>query len=204
MWLPSSFSICNTVSVLKLTGFRVGNLSPVDLPSLKVLHLKDVKFSNSESMARLLSNCLHLEELVLNGLLIPIEFESEHWGNEFARFEHLLFADVPAFVFPMEVFSNVQFLYLRESDPGFINEVIPTFHNLIHLQIEKFGYMDWSIVELLRGFPKLQCLIFHKYGDYDSDFDDSDDEYWMNFSTLDVPPCVSSHLKEFAYFGFKA
>ncbi|KAI9108089.1 hypothetical protein K1719_020962 [Acacia pycnantha] len=198
--LPSSFFICNTVSVLKLTGFSVGNLSPVDLPSLKVLRLKDVKFSNSKCMARLLSNCLHLEELLLKGLKIP--FESEQWKNEYARFEHLLFADVPAFVFPMEVFSNVQFLYLREIHPRLIWESIPTFHNLIHLKIDKFDYINWSIVELLRGFPKLQCLVFHKYGDDDSDDDDSDDECSMNFSTPYVPPCVSSHLKEFAYFGF--
>ncbi|KAI9108192.1 hypothetical protein K1719_021065 [Acacia pycnantha] len=200
MWLPPSFFICNTVSVFKLTGFGVVNLSTVDLPSLKVLHLKDVKFSNSECLACLLSNCLHLEELVLKQLLIPFE---DHWEHEYARFEHLLFADVPAFVFPMEVFSNVQFLYLRESDPGFISEGIPTFRNLSHLQIEKFGYMDWSLVEMLQGFPKLQCLIFHKYGDYDSDYDDLDHKYWMNFSTPDVAPCVSSHLKEFAYFGFE-
>ncbi|KAK4268311.1 hypothetical protein QN277_024986 [Acacia crassicarpa] len=110
--LPSSFFIYNTVSVLKLTGFVLVNLSPVDLPSLKALHLKNVKFSNSKCIARLLSYCLHLEELVLKGL--KVRFEFEHREDECARFEHLLFADVPAFLFPMEVFSNVQFIYLRQ------------------------------------------------------------------------------------------
>ncbi|KAI9108125.1 hypothetical protein K1719_020998 [Acacia pycnantha] len=205
IWLPSSLFICNTVSVLKLTGFGVLNLSTVDLPSLEVLHLKDVEFSNSECMPRLLSCCLHLEELVLKGLKLP---GFEHWKNEYARFEHLLFADVPESVFPMEVFSNVQFLNLRESNIRHTGDDIPTFHNLIHLQIDEFSCIDWSIVRLLQGFPKLQSLIICKiwgkmYGDDDSDDDDSGDECWMKFSTPDVPPCVSSHLKELAYFGFE-
>ncbi|KAK4268310.1 hypothetical protein QN277_024985 [Acacia crassicarpa] len=201
--LPSSLFVCNTVSILKLTGFGVVNLSTVDLPSLKVLHLKDVKFSNSECMSRLLSNCLHLEELVLKGSLISDEVSFQDrlsfysWAKHIARFEQLLFADVPAYIFPMNVFSNVQFMRLREM-LWYTRDDIPTFHNLIHLQIDNFSCIDWSIVRLLQGFPKLQSLIIYKYGDYDLG-----DECLMKISTPGVPPCVSSHLKGFAYFGFK-
>ncbi|KAI9108073.1 hypothetical protein K1719_020946 [Acacia pycnantha] len=211
--LPSSFFICNTVSVLKLTGFGVVNLSTVDLPSLEVLHLNDVEFSNSKCMARLLSNCLHLDQLVLKGSLISHESSLQDslrfflLAKDIARFEQLRLADVPAFIFPMEVFSNVQFMRLHGSNIRHTGDDIPTFHNLILLQIDEFSCIDWSIVRFLQGFPKLQSFIINKLcgqdDAYDSDDSDSDDECWMNFSTPDVPPCVSSHLKEFAYFGFR-
>ncbi|XP_028806301.1 putative F-box/FBD/LRR-repeat protein At4g26350 [Neltuma alba] len=198
--LPSSIFICNTISVLKLTRLSLSNISTVNLPSLKVLHLKEVRFSNFECVGRLLSNCFRLEELVLNLLLIPYE----HSGHDIARFNHLLLADIPLFGFPIEAFSNVQFLSLCQEDIGYPSD-IPTFQNLIQLQIEEFSYISWSIVSLLQGFPKLQSFIIHKYGDYDSDDGDydSDDECLMEFSTPNVPPCVSSHLKECAIFGFK-
>ncbi|XP_028792544.1 putative F-box/FBD/LRR-repeat protein At5g52460 [Neltuma alba] len=207
--LPSSIFICNTLRVLKLTAVKLTDLSGVNLPSLEVLHFRVAVFSNFELLRRLLSNCARLQELEL-----IVVWDVEHrrhsivspedsWHN-IARFEHLLSADVPvpANKHLMEAISNVQFLSLRAEDGGYRFDDTSTFANVIHLQIDKPPIIDWTIVSMLRAFPKLQSLVIYQ-DERDSDGDSDDDSDLRELSAPDVPPCVSSQLKEFALFEFR-
>ncbi|XP_028806306.1 F-box/FBD/LRR-repeat protein At4g26340-like [Neltuma alba] len=200
--LPSSIFICNTLRVLKLTMVKVSDLSGVNLPSLEVLRLRVAVVSNFELVRRLLSNCVRLQELELICIVRLVGHRRhsivshEHLWHNIARFEHLLSADVPvpANIRLMEAISNVQYLSLRAEDVAYRFDDIPTFPNVIHLQMNKSTNIDWTTVCMLRAFPKLQSLVI---------FQDDCDSDLMEFSTPDVPSCVSSQLKEFALFEFR-
>ncbi|KAI9107941.1 hypothetical protein K1719_020814 [Acacia pycnantha] len=193
--VSSSVFMCNTISVLKLTRVQVSNLSRVNLPALKVLHLEDVGFQYSQCLlSMLLSNCLHLEELVIKDTFLHV-----HGARDFGRFERLMLADIPPSLFLEDIFPNVQFLNINErfGYPRFYMPM-PILHNLIHLEIIDMGDENWTILRCLRSFPNLQSLIvrnvYHRYNDrYFSEVEEG----------FEVPTCVSSHLKEFALFNFE-
>ncbi|XP_059624188.1 F-box protein At4g22280-like [Cornus florida] len=64
--LPRELWNCNTLVVLKLDGvFALNVPSMVCLPSLKILHLDKIKFSDDDSTERLVSSCPVLEDLAL-------------------------------------------------------------------------------------------------------------------------------------------
>ncbi|KAK4268293.1 hypothetical protein QN277_024970 [Acacia crassicarpa] len=71
--IPSCIFKCNTITVLKLTGVKVTTTTPsfVDLPSLKVLHLSNVIFSNLEFVYNLLYSCPLLQDLSLKYCFAP-------------------------------------------------------------------------------------------------------------------------------------
>ncbi|ESQ42782.1 hypothetical protein EUTSA_v10015331mg [Eutrema salsugineum] len=64
--LPSSLYTCESLVTLKLKGMIVVDVPRmVSLPSLKTLHLRDVRYVNEDSLRLLLSYCPVLEDLVI-------------------------------------------------------------------------------------------------------------------------------------------
>ena len=62
--LPDSIITCTTLVVLKLHGFSfMGASSPLNFPSLKTLHLRDIYFDRRDEFALLLDGCPVLEDL---------------------------------------------------------------------------------------------------------------------------------------------
>src|ERR1044072_6600393 len=61
---PSSIFCSKTLVVLKLVALKVDE-SSFDLPSLKILHLKDVQFPEQQYLVDLLSGCPILEYMNL-------------------------------------------------------------------------------------------------------------------------------------------
>ncbi|XP_028806280.1 F-box/FBD/LRR-repeat protein At3g52680-like [Neltuma alba] len=191
--LPSSTFNSNTIRILKLVRVKVSNLSTVNLPSLKALHMMYVVFSDAESLGMLLSKCVRLQELLLLYLGFP---DDENMKLDIGRLHHLVIAKVSSVdLFRMEVFSNVTFLSLEEHDffPG--DYEFPTFYNLPQLEIHYLTQKGWSsLVCCLRSFPKLETLIIYE-GCKGLDWS-------MEAGPDNVPPCVSSNLKVFVLGGF--
>ncbi|XVF03964.1 hypothetical protein REPUB_Repub05bG0039400 [Reevesia pubescens] len=66
--LPGVLFTCRALVTLKLDINFVFNVpNDVCFPNLKTLHLKSVVFSNDDSVQRLFSNCVVLEDLVIEG-----------------------------------------------------------------------------------------------------------------------------------------
>ncbi|XP_028792517.1 FBD-associated F-box protein At2g26860-like [Neltuma alba] len=87
--LPSSTFNSNTIRILKLVRVKVRNLSTVNLPSLKALHMMYVVFSDAESLGMLLSKCVRLQELLLLYLGFP---DDENMKLDIGRLHHLVIA----------------------------------------------------------------------------------------------------------------
>ncbi|KAI9107987.1 hypothetical protein K1719_020860 [Acacia pycnantha] len=113
--LPSTIFKCSSIRILKLTRVNVSDLSDVNLPSLKTLHLTNVEFPNPECLALLLSKCVRLEEL----LLLYLEFPDDEVTTQMStlnigKLQYLVTAFVPVGLFSMEAISNVTFLSLHD------------------------------------------------------------------------------------------
>ena len=114
--LPASIFMWNTIRVIKLSGVIISNLSTVNLPSLRSLHLVYVTVSESQSLEFLLSNLFYLEELRLE--ILNIDSHDLDLELDIGRQDHLVCADVlnlfPPSLIPIETFYNVTSLRLRE------------------------------------------------------------------------------------------
>ncbi|KAK4268299.1 hypothetical protein QN277_024979 [Acacia crassicarpa] len=201
--LPSSVFTANNIKVLKLSGatgaimwssisnVTVGTLSHVNLPSLEVLHLKDVKFTNVRSLEMLLAACALLKHLVLTDLYGEFNFPPDSRG-----LNHLVTADVPQFLLPLKVFSNATFLrfHLRcRLSPMKVTPDIPIFYNLTHLEFAYYSY-DWNTtMKYLQSCPKLEILVIGQFVCNEM----------LESTIIDVPHCVSSSLKEFHLDGYR-
>ncbi|XP_028806308.1 putative FBD-associated F-box protein At3g50710 [Neltuma alba] len=184
--LPSSVLLANNIRVLKLTEVKVGTLSRVNLPSLEILDLDQIDFPDYRSLEMLLSSSPLLKDLVLKIL----------YGNlnrplNIGRLNHLVTAEVPQCLLPLKVLSNVSFLRLCWTpDLWSFSDDMPTFHNLTHLECVAG---EWTrMVNCFRNFPKLEKLVISEWPFYDKV-----DSSFPPEPILDVPPCVSLHLKEF-------
>ncbi|KAK4268318.1 hypothetical protein QN277_024993 [Acacia crassicarpa] len=189
--LPSTIFKCSSIRILKLARVNVSDLSDVNLPSLKTLHLTNVEFPNPESLALLLSKCVRLEELLLLSLEFP---DDEVTKLNIGKLHNLVIAFVPVELFSMEAISNVTFLRLRKHNVfgDYEFPTFPVFYNLSHLEIQN----GWtSMFSCLPNFPKLETLIIHE-GQGRQGLD------WLMETSPDVPLCISSHLKTFALFDF--
>ncbi|KAI9108032.1 hypothetical protein K1719_020905 [Acacia pycnantha] len=217
--VPSSIFNCSTIRVLKLDGVRVNIPSSVRLPSLKVMHLVKVKLPDYECLANLLSGCAFLEELVLDlkgdddggGGEEEVgedeegeeEEEWEEWEEEeeegftvnIEKLEHLVSATVPSFLITSKALTNVTHLQLNV-DESPVRDA-PKFDKLTHLEISSLDdkHLNW-IVECLQSCPKLEILVI------DEIYVDPDGEGALMEPKLDVPQCLSSHLKEFTLGGY--
>ncbi|KAK4268288.1 hypothetical protein QN277_024966 [Acacia crassicarpa] len=127
--IPSCIFKCNTITVLKLTGVQVMTTTPsfVDLPSLKVLHLSNVIFSNPKFVYNLLYSCPSLQDLLLKycftphrGRILPINRESLRksvpaYASQYPfsleeRLKNLVSADVYNYPFTLQSLSNARTL----------------------------------------------------------------------------------------------
>ncbi|KAK4268319.1 hypothetical protein QN277_024994 [Acacia crassicarpa] len=190
--LPSTIFKCGSIRILKLARVNVSDLSDVNLPSLKTLHLTNVEFPNPESLALLLSKCVRLEKLLLLGLEFP---DDEVTTLNIGKLHNLVIASVPVELFSMEAISNVTFLCLLKHNVFGDYEFpkFPAFYNLSHLEIY-LGQNGWtSMFSCLPSFPKLETLIIRE-GRKGLD--------WLMETSPDVPLCISSHLKTFVLLGF--
>ncbi|GAV60652.1 LRR_2 domain-containing protein [Cephalotus follicularis] len=68
---PTDLFTSSTLVVLKLELIFEINVSP----SLKVLHLKDIKFADNDSFGRLISSCPVLEDFVIGPCYMGVGFE---------------------------------------------------------------------------------------------------------------------------------
>ncbi|KAK4268291.1 hypothetical protein QN277_024968 [Acacia crassicarpa] len=224
---PSSIFNCSTIRVLKLDRARVNVPSSVRLPSLKVMHLVKVKLPNYECLANLLSGCAFLQELVLDlgwddgggggeeekedreeGEVEEEEEweeeEEEEWEEEeeeegftlnIEKLEHLVSASVPSFLITSKALTNVTHLQLNV-DESPVRDT-PKFDKLTHLKISSLDdeHLNW-IVECLRSSPKLESLVINEI------YVGCGWEGALIEPKLDVPQCLSSHLKEFTLGGY--
>ncbi|XP_028806304.1 F-box/LRR-repeat protein 13-like [Neltuma alba] len=188
--LPSGIFTSNSVKVLNLStgsfwwtsGVTVGTLSHVNLPLLEALHLENVKFLDFRSLGMLLSSCPLLKHLVVKILHL-----ASYCPLDIGRLKHLVTAEVPQSLLPLEVLSNAAFLCFRWHNFSQINPDIPTFHNLIRLEFEYYSH-DWkTILKYLQSCPKLEILVIDQFACSES----------LEPTIIDVPQCVSSTLKEF-------
>ncbi|KAI9112756.1 hypothetical protein K1719_016259 [Acacia pycnantha] len=193
--LPSSIFNWSTIRVLKFKGVTFSTLSCVSLPSLKILDLDLVRLQDINFLAMLLSGCALLEMLVLT------ELNSNNYDpmQEIKRLNRLVAADVPPSLVPLKALSNVTFLRLQEVwSPGGNHAMwspdadnIATFDNLTHLECLAGGCT--AIVNCLQNFPKLQNLVISEL------FSRGPSEPILN-----VPLCLSSHLKEFTFGTYRS
>ncbi|XP_054782912.1 F-box/LRR-repeat protein At4g14103-like isoform X2 [Prosopis cineraria] len=109
--VPACIFHSSTIKILKLAQVKL-NARSVNLPSLKVLHLVKVLFSNAESAANILNGCPLLEDLVLKSWSIEA-FKFPWLGT----FKHLVSAEVELSWIPLAAFSNVRLLRIKLEDP---------------------------------------------------------------------------------------
>ncbi|KAI9108061.1 hypothetical protein K1719_020934 [Acacia pycnantha] len=177
--VPSSIFSCSTIRVLKLKWVRLNTPSSFKLPSLKVMHLVKVKLPDYECLANLLSGCAFLEELVLD-----LRWDGGGGG-----------ARAPSFLITSKALTNVTRLQL-DVDKSPVRG-IPIFDKLTQLEISNLDdeHLNW-VVECLRSCPKLEILAIYEI------YVDPDGEGALMEPKLDVPQCLSSHLKEFTLRGY--
>ena len=102
--------LSNSIRVLKLSHGRVNTLSHVNLPSLEVLHLVDVKFQDFRSLELLLNACSIVKDLFLRYRDVkdfrPLRIE---------RLNHLVTAYLsPQSLIPFEAISNIKSLCIKQ------------------------------------------------------------------------------------------
>ncbi|AES97909.2 F-box/RNI superfamily protein [Medicago truncatula] len=138
---PTIFT-SKTLVVLKLERLvvKAENLC-VDLPSLKILSLKEICFTYNKDIMKLLNGCPVLEDL-------------HTFGREYTRFVE----DNAA-----EGFKPLSKLHTCGTRKYFQNH--PLFQNLIHIKLWLYGFIHgWNgVVELLQQCPKLQVLFIRRW-----------------------------------------
>lgn len=108
--LLSNMLSCKTLIVLKLTMLKVKALSSTDLPSLKILHLDCVQFSERRQLAEFLSGTPNLEDLETK----HVNFSSHVIEGKFKRLSKLTRAVIVQNAVPLDVVYNVQFLEIHD------------------------------------------------------------------------------------------
>ncbi|XP_058744708.1 F-box/FBD/LRR-repeat protein At5g56420-like [Vicia villosa] len=200
---PTIFT-SRTLVVLKLEKVEVEAATLyVDLPSLKTLHLKFVRFENQNDIKRVLNACPNLQDL---HTCYPSFIRREE-NNEDGEFKSLFLsklvrAEVGSIDVPFNSICNVEYLrMIRAQEPSLemnVEEIfkgIPVFRNLIHVELWFYGFFHgWDgVVELLRHCPKLQILFIRKWNTgLSKDWD---------CPILDLE-CVSSHLRSCTILNF--
>ncbi|TKY66174.1 FBD-associated F-box protein [Spatholobus suberectus] len=189
---PSAVLSCKTLVDLKLKFLKVNALSSVDFPSLKVLHLDCVIFSQRRHLAELLCGAPNLEDLEVENVV----FSSYAAEGKFKRLPKLLRAVIDKYVVPLEVVCNAQFLRIMDEmmDDEEIEDLIPEFHNLTHIEFSYYAYTEYwlDVLEVVKHCPNLQNLSIDKENlDHVPSIDLGKD--WP--CPQCVPNCISLHLK---------
>nr|KYP40103.1 F-box protein At5g18780 family [Cajanus cajan] len=108
--LPPILLNCRTLVVLKLTFLEMSGLSSVHLPSLKILHLNNVKFLERTHLVVFLCGTPNLEDLETKG----VRFRDYETKEIFRRLPKLVRAVIVKDAVPLDVLYNVQFLRIEE------------------------------------------------------------------------------------------
>jgi hypothetical protein len=170
-----TFFISQTLVVLKLKGLLFKyEIFCADLPLLKTLHLKRVRFEYQNDIIKLLKSSPNLEDLNTSFRISEKNFEVQEVKSLFLS--KLVRADIRANnVYPIDVpfnvIHNVEFLRLErlqvpslQTNTKEIFKRSPVFQNLTHAKLWFRGFFDgWDVVvEFLRHCPKLQILYIRK------------------------------------------
>uniref|UniRef100_A0A2N9HN57 Uncharacterized protein n=1 Tax=Fagus sylvatica TaxID=28930 RepID=A0A2N9HN57_FAGSY len=161
------FSYGKTLVVLKLSGDEIVLNSPsssLGFPSLKILHLHSVTYSNHDSFSRLLSCCPVLQDFSLkidnddeqecNFEIIVPTLEKLHLNMQEAVYK--LVINTPA----LEYLSFIGILneeLLLENLPNLVKAVLdvdPDYED------DEYGNMEWNFISALNGVKSL-----YLYGD---------------------------------------
>ncbi|GMY31879.1 FBD-associated F-box protein At3g52670-like isoform X1 [Fagus crenata] len=164
------FSYGKTLVVLKLSGDEIVLNSPsssLGFPSLKILHLHSVTYSNHDSFSRLLSCCP-----VLRDLSIKIEYDKQECNFEIiVPTLKKLHLNMENLVYKLVINTPaLEYLYFR----GILNEalLLENLSNLVKAVLdvdpdyetnedhEEYGNMEWDFISALNSVKSL-----YLYGD---------------------------------------
>nr|POE53726.1 fbd-associated f-box protein [Quercus suber] len=214
---PSTlFNYAKSLLVLKLNGKIVLNppSSSFGFPSLKTVHLVNVRFANGNTFSKLLSCCpinapaleylycrgCSIEDILLGNLSNLLEADvtvdhdaSKDYGKKIRDFIGAL-----SNVKSLQLVSNLTecLCYATETD-------LPMFHNLTCLSIH-IGCILWDVLlNLLHRAPNLAVLVFNTENVEWYNFDEEYTSIIVSMFYGDVPMCISSHLQTFHFKGFK-
>ncbi|RHN51249.1 putative F-box domain, FBD domain, leucine-rich repeat domain, L domain-containing protein [Medicago truncatula] len=186
---------CQTLVVLKLEWLQVEveNLCR-DLPSLKTLQLRFVRFKNKNVLQQLLNASPNLEDLNAYGTS-KHDKNSAPVGVKSLSLAKLVRAEMRAIDVPYNVVNNVEFLCVYQAE-DIIFKSFPVFRNLIHIKLQFYCFFHgWDgIVQLLQQCPKLQIVFIRKWRS-----SSSKEWKWPN----SVLECVSSHLRSCTILNFE-
>ncbi|KAK8469953.1 hypothetical protein PHAVU_004G016466 [Phaseolus vulgaris] len=106
LWVPSPVFRCKTLVVLKLANLTLKDVSFVDLPLLKILHLNYVYFEQDD-LPQFLSGTPNLEDLLVNNM-------TANSAEKFHRLPNLI--DLKDLVFDLHnlVQLELTFVYCKE------------------------------------------------------------------------------------------
>lgn len=109
--LTSAIFYSKTLVVLKLTNLLVETMShySVHLPSLKTLHMIDVRLDDMEDLKKLISGCPMLEDLKIAYVTSSVEAGVTAGGYS-KPLSKLIKANIRLFDVTLRAVSNVQFL----------------------------------------------------------------------------------------------
>ncbi|ESW23065.1 hypothetical protein PHAVU_004G015500 [Phaseolus vulgaris] len=176
--VPSVVFICKTLVVLKLDTSLLENISFVDLPLLKILHLYSLILVHCDLLQQCLSGCLNVEDLEVKcvGYITREKFHS---------FPKLVRAKIDSCSVPLEIVKNVEFLV---TDRIYKEDLVCEFQNLVQLEFATLECSEgWlHVLEVFRHCPKLQTLVICIEG--------NEEESVLPYP-LTVPTCISLHLK---------
>ncbi|QCD95197.1 hypothetical protein DEO72_LG5g3290 [Vigna unguiculata] len=185
--MPSMVFRCKTLVVLKLGYVTVKDISCVDLPLLKILHLNTVLFSEDVGLSLLLSGSPNVEDLEVKN----INFDPSK--VKFNRLPKLVRVRTLGHLFPLEIVQNVEDLIIYPLCPlklGFDLE------NLVQLEINFVYRKEWlEVLEVLRHCPKLQNLVLGIFKSYRFELFQKNDEGAVLPGLQPIPQCISMYLK---------
>ncbi|XP_058741517.1 probable FBD-associated F-box protein At1g32375 [Vicia villosa] len=202
--IPITVFSSKTLVVLKLSHFctKEGYSSGVLLPSLKTLHLEYMSFPKLGDFMMFLSRCPILEDLLTSYVFFDYD-ESLNW-NECNCLSNLTRANILCTYsfFPLKAVHNVRSLRFQIDQVHYWNNLIPTFHNLINLELVSLKYSCKFLVKFLNQCPKLQKLDLHQTTKTKTwnKKEYREREKWVDPAV--VPQCLSLHLKTCNIFDF--
>ncbi|XP_058210883.1 FBD-associated F-box protein At4g10400-like [Rhododendron vialii] len=162
---PLDLSSCRTLVVLKLgTKFMLNVPASVCLSSLKILHLDSVKFSDDDSIKRLLLGCPVLDELSMNGcvgkdvhvinisapVLTKLRYCNKRKKSFYSEAEYKVVIDTPALLY-LELIDYEAEVYL-----------VKNLSHIVKADIciaEQYDETDYKgMTDLLMGISEVQSL----------------------------------------------
>ncbi|XP_028791922.1 uncharacterized protein LOC114747744 [Neltuma alba] len=112
--------------------------------------------------------------------------------SDIEKLQHLVSAAVPFNLIKWKAFSNVTFLRLNTDKISSVHDDFPRFENLARIGFSRLYDEDLNwVVKGLRSCPKHEVPVMNQI------FAHPHRKGRSMEPILEVPPCVSSHLKEF-------